>query len=148
MFHGQVRTSVDHKGRTSVPSNYRAELIESAEAGFMVAMSLDPCLVAYPAARWREFGQRLAGMAAEHDAAARTARRWYLGGTFTLTLDGHGRVLLPPALREWGGVGKEVVWVGVGDHLEVWDPERFAAAQRRVLADPEAVAKALADKGL
>jgi MraZ protein len=148
MFHGQIRTSVDHKGRTSVPSNFRAELADAVEHTFAVAMSLDPCLVAYPAARWREFGERLAGMAAEHDAAARTARRWYLGGAFTLTLDGHGRILVPPALRSWASVSREVIWVGVGDHLEIWDPERFAEAQRRVLADPAAVAKALADKGL
>ncbi|NMC69870.1 MAG: division/cell wall cluster transcriptional repressor MraZ [Myxococcales bacterium] len=148
MFHGQVRTSVDHKGRTSVPSNFRTELTDAADRSFALAMSLDPCLVAYPAARWREFGERLAGSAAEHDATARAARRWYLGGAFTLTLDGHGRVLLPPALRDWAGVGKEVIWVGVGDHLEVWDPVRFSETQRRVLDDPAAVAKALADKGL
>jgi MraZ protein len=148
MFHGQVRTSVDHKGRTSVPSNFRAELTDAADRGFALAMSLDPCLVAYPAARWREFGERLAGSAAEHDPTARAARRWYLGGAFALTLDGHGRVLLPPALREWAGVGKEVIWVGVGDHLEVWDPVRFSEVQRKVLDDPAAVAKALADKGL
>jgi MraZ protein len=148
MFHGQIRTSVDHKGRTSVPSNFRAELTDAADPGFTVAMSLDPCLVVYPASRWREFGQRLAAMAAEHDAAARTARRWYLGGAFTLVLDGHGRVLLPQALREWAGLEKEVVWVGVGEHLELWEPARLADTQRKVLADPAAVAKALADKGL
>ncbi len=148
MFHGQIRTSVDHKGRASVPSNFRAELTDGKDRSFTVAMSLDPCLIAYPVGRWRDFGERLAGMAAEHDAAARSARRWYLGGAFALTLDGHGRVLLPPALREWAGVGKEVVWVGVGDHLEIWDPPRFAEAQRQVLKDPGALAKALADKGL
>ncbi|MBI5500874.1 MAG: division/cell wall cluster transcriptional repressor MraZ [Deltaproteobacteria bacterium] len=148
MFHGQVRTSVDHKGRTSVPSNFRSELTDTDERGFAVAQSLDPCLVAYPTARWRDFGQRLAAMAAEHDPAARMARRWYLGGTFALAVDGQGRVLLPPALRAWAGVGKEVVWVGVGDHLEIWDPERFSEVQRTVLTDPAAVAKALAEKGL
>jgi MraZ protein len=148
MFHGQIRTSVDHKGRTSVPSNFRAELTEGADRSFTVAMSLDPCLVAYAVNRWRDFGGRLAGMAAEHDPAARSARRWYLGGAFALTLDGHGRVLLPPALREWAGVGKEVTWVGVGDHLEIWDPARFAESQQAVVKDPSALAKALADKGL
>ena len=112
MFHGQVRTSVDHKGRTSVPSNFRAELVGSADDGFMLAVSLDPCLEAYPAARWRDFGQRLTAIAAEHDVTVRAARRWYLGGVFTMALDGHGRVLLPPC-----GGGAEAVGMAVHDHL-------------------------------
>jgi MraZ protein len=126
----------------------RSELVDAAENGFVLATSLDPCLVAYPAARWREFGQKLAAMASEHDPAARLARRWYLGGAFTLLMDGHGRVLLPAPLREWAGIGKDVVWVGVGDHVEVWDPARLAESDRKVLADPAALAAALANKGL
>jgi MraZ protein len=127
---------------------FRSELVDGPSGAFVLATSLDRCLIAYPIETWKEFGGRLAGVAAEHDGVVRAARRWYLGGAFTLTTDSHGRCLLPAPLREWAGVARELVWVGVGDHLEAWDPQRLEESRREVLRDPAALAAALAGKGL
>lgn len=147
MFEGQLRTAVDHKGRTSVPSRFRDALVDRTDGTFVLAAALDPCLVALTTIAWREYGAKLAQLA-EHDANARAARRWYLGGAFTMTLDRQGRILVPPALREWAGVVREVVWAGVGQRIEVWDPERLAEWNRRFRAEAADVAAWLAGKGL
>jgi MraZ protein len=147
MFQGQVRTAVDHKGRTSVPSRFRDALLDPSDRSFVLGASLDPCLVAFSAPAWREFGAKLSALP-DHDVNGRAARRWYLGGAFVVSLDGQGRILVPPTLRAWAGVRREVLWVGVGDHVEIWDPGRWNEAVGRFLADPGAVAAALASRGL
>lgn len=147
MFEGQLRTSVDHKGRTSVPSRFRSELTDPSDGTFILGASLDPCLVAFAAASWRQYATKLAELV-EHDANAREARRWYLGNSFTVSLDGHGRILVPPALREWAGVQREVAWVGVGERLEIWDPARLGAWSQEFRSKVAGVAAWLAGKGL
>jgi len=147
MFQGQVRTAIDHKGRTSVPSRFRDGLLEPSDRTFVLGASLDPCLVAFAAPTWREFCAKLAALP-DHDANGRAARRWYLGGAFVLSLDGQGRVLVPPALRSWAAIRREAIWVGVGDHVEIWDPDRWNETVQKFLTDPGAVSTALANKGL
>ncbi|MDI7270060.1 MAG: division/cell wall cluster transcriptional repressor MraZ [Myxococcota bacterium] len=147
MFEGQNRTSIDHKGRTSVPSRIRQELVDPQDGTFILAASFDPCLEAFPAAAWRRHVEKLVSLP-EHDAKARGAQRWYLGGAFTMGLDGHGRILVPPALREYAGVQREVVWVGVGGRLEIWEPDRLEKWSRQFRAESSDVAAWLAGKGL
>ncbi len=122
-------------------------MIDIEDGTFVLAASLDPCLMASAAASWRRYTEKLTALA-EHDPNAREARRWYLGNSFTVSLDGHGRILVPPALREWAGVQREVTWVGVGERLELWDPERLAAWSQEFRSKVAGVAAWLAGKGL
>ena len=59
------------------------------------------------------------------DAEARVFRRLYFAQTETVDLDGNGRILIPERLLEFAGLKHEVVLIGVRDHLELWDAERW-----------------------
>jgi MraZ protein len=73
----------------------------------------------------------------------RKLSRFYQGNSFEIELDGAGRVTLPPPLLSHGSIEKEVVVVGVGDHLEVWGRERWESEQQSLDAEIEEVTERL-----
>jgi MraZ protein len=78
-------------------------------------------------------------------------KRIYVSGAIECELDKLGRLLLPGNLRDHAGITREVLWAGMGKHIELWDKERFDALSRAALSDQEKraeMAKRLAELGL
>ena len=120
MFLGEYQHSVDDKGRLVLPSKFRDRL----QAGLVVTKGQDRCVYVYPMDRWEEELARLSTL-------PRTSRRnrnfvrALLGAAADQQMDGQGRIQLPQNLREYAGLGKDVAVVGVGDRIEVWQPETW-----------------------
>ena len=125
-FRGHYEHSLDAKNRLSIPARFRA----SFSAGVVLAKDPEPCVAVWtPDTHEAIIDRALAGlnpMGSEH----RKLSRFYQGNSFEVELDSNGRVTLPPPLLSHAGVAKEVVVVGVGDHLEVWERERWLREQR------------------
>ena len=66
------------------------------------------------------------------DDNARRLSRFIFSNAFDLETDAQGRVVLPASIREWAGLGSEALVVGQRDHVEVWNPERWAESQQPV----------------
>lgn len=150
MFRGRYEHSIDGKGRTSLPSRFRDVLIATGDARIVLTSGLEPCLVAYPHAEWISFEERLAKLP-QFDASVGMLRRVYVSGAVECEVDKLGRVLIPAALRKHAGLGREVLWAGMGSHVELWDRARHEALREEVLGDPakrEAMARRLAELGL
>ena len=116
----------------------------------VITTGLDPCLVAYPLKEWQAFEERLAKLP-QFDASVMTLRRIYVSGAVDVEIDKLGRVLIPPTLRKHAALSRELLWAGMGNHIELWDRERFEAGCNQVLLDPEmrqAVAARVAELGL
>ena len=108
MFMGEYNHSVDAKGRMIVPSKFREQLGNE----FVVTKGLDGCLFAYSHEEW----QRIEDSLREKPLTSKDARkfmRFFFAGAANCELDKQGRILLPANLREYAGIDKEVVSVGV-----------------------------------
>jgi len=155
MFRGLFEHSVDAKGRTSLPARFREVLGELAsdstasdeEPKLIITTGFDRCLVAYPVPEWRAFEARLAALS-QFDPAVVQLKRIYVAGATECAIDRHGRLQIPPLLREYAGVGRELVWAGMVTTIEIWSKEAWSAQVAASRADPGAVARALTELGL
>jgi MraZ protein len=124
MFRGRYEHTIDAKGRTSLPARYRDALDASGERRIVLTSALDPCLVAYAMPEWSAFEDRLAKLP-QFDRAVQKLKRIYVSGAVECEVDDSGRVLVPPTLREYAGLEKEVLWAGSGKYAELWDKGRW-----------------------
>jgi MraZ protein len=150
VFRGRYEHTVDGKGRTSLPARFREQLAALGESKLVITTGLDPCLVAYTLREWEAFEQRLAALPS-FDKSVATLKRIYVSGAVECDIDKLGRLLLQPSLRKHGGIEREVLWAGMGKHIELWDKARFEAANQATLDDEAAradVAARLAELGL
>jgi MraZ protein len=118
-FRGTFDHTLDAKNRLTVPARYRAALAE----GVVLAMPVDlkPCLGVW---RPKEYDEYTRGALAElPPLSARRAEleRFFYGSSHDAELDSAGRIMIPTALRESATLAKDVIVVGVGDRLELWD---------------------------
>ena len=122
MLIGEIDHSVDAKGRYIVPAKFREELGEK----FVLVKGLDSCIFVYPLAKWETVLESLSQLSAT-DPRARRFSRSFTSRAFDVEADKQFRVVLPPVLREYAGIEKEIVTIGATNRLEIWDKERWLA---------------------
>ena len=123
MFRGSSFHTIDAKGRLIIPARFRDVI--RADGGERVMLSrMDGCLVAYPLDEWRRIESRILQLAQKNDSMRRF-RRVFIGGAFDCACDKQERILIPPLLRDYAGLQKDVVLVGVLDHFEIWSREKW-----------------------
>lgn len=124
MFSGAFPHSMDAKGRLVLPAKFRAQL----GLGLTVTKGLNRCLWLFPEENWRLVAEQLtAETLGSPDTLA--LQRFFLGSAADAGPDDQGRIMLPPLLRDYAGIEKEVVTVGMGTRLEIWSRERWDAYQ-------------------
>lgn len=125
MFRGSSFHTIDPKGRLIIPARFREVLQAGGGDGVMLSR-MDSSLFAYTFEEWKKIEDKILSLA-EKSEAMRRFRRVFIGGAFEIGCDKQGRILIPPTLRQYAGVKKEVVLVGVLDHFEIWDRENWEA---------------------
>ena len=120
MFMGQYNHTIDTKGRVIVPSKFRERLGEE----FVVTKGMDGCLFVYANEDWAVFEQKLTSLPLINKEARKFAR-FFLAGASQVEVDKQGRILIASNLREFAGLDKEVVLVGVGSRIEIWSLEKW-----------------------
>ena len=120
MFKGEYNHTVDTKGRLIVPAKFR-EILGDV---FVVTKGLDGCLFMYPNSEWEKIEEKFREIPLT-GKDARKFTRFFFGSAADCELDKQGRVLIPANLREYAGLGKEVVLIGVLNRIEVWSKERY-----------------------
>lgn len=141
MFMSEYSHTVDAKGRLIIPSKFREALGEE----FVVSKGMDGCLFVYANNDWNAFEQKLTSLPLINKEARQFAR-FFLAGAATVELDKQGRILLPAALREFAGLDKDVVLVGVGSRIEIWSKEKWE--DMNADADMDDIASAMEGLGL
>ena len=131
LFTGSVEHSLDDKGRLVVPARFRDRL---GTGFFLTIGEPDHCLALYPAAIWMEFCAKLEA-APVKDARYRAFVRRLFAYTEELSCDGQGRLVIPPALRAWAQIERDVVSVGSLTRVELWAKERDPLAATDEVAD-------------
>lgn len=116
---------MDAKGRVGVPAKYR-DLLSSTCGGriVMTAHTQDKCVLVYPETEWQNILPKIEALPTFNKAALR-AQRLLIGYACTLELDGNGRVLVPPTLRDFAKLEKKLMLVGLGKKFELWSEESW-----------------------
>lgn len=140
MYLGEYRHSVDQKGRIILPVKFR----DAMRAGCVITKGQDRCLVLYDLGGWQEYAQQIRSLS-KMDQKVRAFARSIFGSAADVVPDGQGRVLVPPKLREYAGIDKEVVIAGVDDHIEIWDAETWDGVTLEADAHLQEVSQSLAD---
>ncbi len=120
MFIGEYEHCIDAKGRAIVPARFRDELGDS----FYIAKEQDGCLGVYRQELWNELVDKLNKLPTTKKSA-RDFRRFKLAGAAECEPDGNGRIMIPLSLREYAGITKEIVSIGNGNKVEIWDKARW-----------------------
>src|ERR1700738_1812121 len=137
MFRGATKVSLDDKGRMVMPTRYRAQIAEAGEGRLVVTVDRDQCLLIYPLPEWEQIERKLMSLPSLH-AQARRLQRLMVGHATDLELDGHGRVLFPPELRECAKLERHGMLIGQGNRFELWDETRWNERRDLWLKNEEA----------
>ena len=132
MFRGCFIHTIDSKGRTSLPAQYRAALQRRGKQPPFLTNGNEHLLL-YPYEDWCAYEQQILSLP-RVDPNVQAYVRFMVSGASPCAIDKQGRILIPPPLRARAKLVREVVFAGVGECIEVWDKDRFDAEQARIAA--------------
>lgn len=143
-FYGTDTYAIDHKGRVSVPVAMRrlAGRTKPLES-FILVRGFEGCCALYSPENWQRFESRLLAIPIGNSKGRAFARAYLMDAT-PVTVDGQGRITIPPALMGHAGLGKDAVLHGQIDRIEIWNPERL----RAVVSEASGQLERLADEVL
>lgn len=120
MFLGEFAHNLDDKGRITLPSRWRDALGERV----VVTRGIEPCLLVFPETGFESYLKEIATVSLKADT--RGLSRFFSGKATDDVPDRQGRITVPLALRQFAGLNGEVMLVGAYDHVELWNPARYA----------------------
>ena len=141
MFMSEYNHTLDTKGRLIIPAKFREVLGEE----FVISKGMDGCLFVYANDDWNAFEQKLTSLPLINKEARQFAR-FFLAGAATVEVDKQGRILLPAALREFAGLEKDGVLVGVGSRVEIWSKDKWT--ENNACGDMDDIAEQMTQLGL
>ena len=133
MFQGAASLNLDTKGRMAVPARHRDALLALAEGRLVLTAHPHRCLLIYPAPAWEPIRAKiLAAPSLETQSAM--LRRLLVGFAVETEMDAAGRILVPPELRPYAGLEKQVWLVGQGGNFELWSDAGWKQQQEAIFA--------------
>lgn len=129
-----------------MPPEFRDEVLAQSPEGKLVLTNFDDCVAAYPLPEWEVIEQSFSQL----NMATRQMRdfhRFFISGAVEVVLDKQGRVLIPPHLRAYAGLQKDIVLAGVGRKFEIWDLDRFEEQRKAMQGDFDQTLDELAAQG-
>jgi MraZ protein len=142
MLLGAHEHTLDDKNRLTLPAKFRAAFA----GGVVVTRGMDGCLYAYRREDWDSLVESRLATLDPLSKEGRRMQRFFFSGASEVEPDRQGRVMIPAALIEHAGLGREVVVAGVRDHLEIWDRGAWRNELKEVEGSAEDVAERLATK--
>ncbi|HMT75021.1 MAG TPA: division/cell wall cluster transcriptional repressor MraZ [Chitinophagaceae bacterium] len=123
-FLGEYEATLDAKGRFLLPSGFKKQLPEGEAEKFVINRGFEKCLTLYPMKTWEPLFAKIAGLN-EFDPKQREFRRAFLNGATYVEPDTAGRILLPPSLKAYAEMTKDIVLMATGDKIEIWDSNKY-----------------------
>jgi MraZ protein len=125
-FSGEYECKIDAKGRIVLPAKLKAKLPEVNTTELIIKRGFEPCLVIYPQLEWMKVFNKVSGLS-EFNQEYRTFQRSFLRGATEVDMDSNGRILLPKTMTKFAEIEEEVIVVGAGNRIEIWNPTKYDA---------------------
>lgn len=137
-FRGSTNLSLDAKGRLSFPARYRERLAEICDGHLVITVDInrDPCLRIYPLPDWQEIEKKLMSVSSANKSV-RNVQRFFVGQATECEIDGNGRILVPPSLRDYAKLEKKMILVGQGNRFELWNEDAWMEQQKMFMLEDE-----------
>jgi MraZ protein len=142
MLLGEYEHTIDDKNRLTLPAKFR----QAFDEGLVLTRGIERCLSAYPRSDWTASVESRLRELDPLSKEGRVMQRYFFSGAAEAELDKQGRVMVPSPLGDYAGLRKEVVVVGIRDHLEIWDRATWRAHLDEIEGSAEDVAERLATK--
>jgi MraZ protein len=137
IFAGEYEHRIDPQGRVAIPARFKMAFID----GIVLGRAYDNCVVAYTPEEWERAASDISQQPST-SASARKLARLTFSGAFVGTLDRSGRVVVPVQLREYAGLGEDVIIVGTGRFIEIWSAAAWAEERRTLDTEAADIAEA------
>jgi MraZ protein len=122
MFYGEYDHTIDRKGRLILPSKFREVAKANFIEKFFVTRGLDKCLFMFAEEEWKTQEQRFKALSFTKKESRRF-NRVYFSGAIDIAVDSQGRFLIPPYLKDFAGIKRDVVIIGVSNRIEIWSKD-------------------------
>ncbi len=142
LYYGEAHTAIDEKGRITVPMQFRSVMEALDQEIWYMTRGFDGAIFLFHKTQWDELIDKGRG-SSPLDPQLLDFRRFFIGGAAKAKLDRQGRMNVPGYLREYAGIEREGVLIGVEDHLEMWSESGWRAYQERQADQYKAMAAAL-----
>ena len=143
LFIGEYQHTIDSKGRVIMPVKFR----EALGSKFVLTKGLDSCLFVYPNEEWINFEKKLRSLPLT-SRDARAFIRFFFAGACECELDKQGRILIPGNLREYAGLEKDLVIIGVSTRVEIWSKDKWDEYNNTSDLDHESIVEKMAELGI
>ncbi len=150
LYYGESYTTLDEKGRLTVPVQFRAVMETLDHETWFFTRGFDGALFIFPSDEWKRLLERWQRMRQGEALNPRMLdfRRLFLGSVAKVLKDGQWRMLVPQPLREYAGIDREAVLLGVEEHLELWSKEGWREFQTAQMATYKQMGMELFTPGL
>lgn len=146
MFRGRFEHTIDSKGRVSIPAKFR-EVLGEKYSDRLILTNFDRCLVVYPYEEWRVLEERVSSLSIVKKEV-KSFQRFFISGAAECQIDKLGRILIPPTLRDYAKLERDVVFAGMLKNFEIWAKECFLEEIKRTEENFDGMGEALANLGL
>ena len=147
MFRGRYEYTLDSKGRISIPSKFREILSEKYDTRLVIT-NFDHCLVAFPYEEWLVSVEQKIGSLSILRKETSAFLRFFYSSAIDCLIDKQGRLLVPPTLRDYANLQKDVVLVGEGVFIEIFAKERWELEAQKAEESFDQIREALANLGI
>ena len=138
VLQGEFQHGLDAKGRLILPAKIREEL----GTRFMLTKGMDGCLFIFGPADWEDFTKKINALPTS-SKEARKLKRYFIGSSVECETDKQGRFLIPPVLRTFAEIEKDVTILGLSERVELWSTQKYEAYQNEEDDSIEEIAEGL-----
>ncbi|MEO9474852.1 MAG: division/cell wall cluster transcriptional repressor MraZ [Cyclobacteriaceae bacterium] len=131
-FTSEYECKLDTKGRLVLPAKIKANLPEVSTTELVIRQGFEPNLIVYPMLEYKKIHAKISALS-EFNAEQRKLKRTFFRSIAQVDLDNAGRILVPKLMLAHAKLEKEAILVGMGNYIEMWNPQVFNEYQ---LEDP------------
>ena len=142
-FTSEYESKLDAKGRLVLPARIKSQLPVGDGNELVIRRGFEPCLIIYPMVEFKKVFSKISGLS-EFNEEYRKLQRNFFSGTATVELDANGRFVIPKNMLGYAQLEKDIVLVGMGNKVEVWNPSTY---EKHLIKDTSELSK-LAEKYL
>jgi MraZ protein len=122
-FLGEYESTIDAKGRFLLPGGLKKQMPEGTST-IVISRGFEKCLLLYPLQSWEAIEEKIKKLN-DFNPKVSQFRTLFVGGASYVDLDSAGRILLPPSLKEYAGLGKDILLASDIDKIKIWDSGKY-----------------------